>query len=353
MVSYDKCVVLAPMVRISELPTRMMALKYGADLVWGPEIVDHALISGTPATRIINQKLDCIDFVKAPRNQVLFRTFPTEKPRLVFQLGSGSPETAVQAAKLVAKDVAAIDLNCGCPKPFSTKGGMGSELLKDIDRLCSILSALVEEVGKPYKIGISAKIRVMPDEVETERIIRRICKTGIMGLTVHLRTIPMRPREPALRDRLARIVEICREEDVILLANGDVKNRDEAVELMRESGVNGVMIARGAEANPTCFRKGKDGGPLDSLVVARELVQLAREYDNALPNTKYILLRVLVDKSRTSEYKLCQQAKTYDDLFAALKIGNQTASPASERDRTDELPMAGTNRRNNPTALVA
>lgn len=40
MITYDKCIVLAPMVRIGELPTRMLSLKYGADLVWGPEIVD-------------------------------------------------------------------------------------------------------------------------------------------------------------------------------------------------------------------------------------------------------------------------------------------------------------------------
>lgn len=352
IISYDRCVVLAPMVRISELPTRLLALKYGADLVWGPEIVDHALVSGTPAKRIINEKLDCIDFVKSPKNQVIFRTFPTEKSRLVFQMGTGAPDTAVQAAKLVAGDVSAIDLNCGCPKPFSTKGGMGSELLKDVDRLCSILTALVEEVGKPYSIGISAKIRVMPDEEETERIIRRICKTGIIGLTVHLRTIPMRPREPALRERLAGIVKICREEGVTLLANGDVKDRDEALELMKISGANGVMIARGAEANPSCFRSKEDGGMLDSFVIAKELVSTAHDLDNPVPNTKYILLRILADKSKTKEYKDCQQAKSYDDLFKALRIGRNGPQTAKEnrKDLTQDIrPTKGVNK----TAIAA
>lgn len=352
MISYDKCVVLAPMVRISELPTRILALKYGADLVWGPEIVDHALISGTPAKRVVNEKLDCIDYVKMPKNQVIFRTYPTEKPRLVFQMGSGSPETAVQAAKLIAGDVAAIDLNCGCPKPFSTKGGMGSELLKDVDRLCSILTALVEEVGKPMQIGISAKIRVMPDEEETERIIRRICKTGIIGLTVHLRTIPMRPREPALRDRLARIVEICKEEKVILLANGDVKNRDEAEELMKNTGVNGVMIARGAEANPSCFRPKSLGGPGFTHTIGSELLHKAYELGNPFPNTKYILLRILSDSTKLPFYKHVQKASDYGEMFRAMIVPNYP-SLSSSANKESELSNARSRRRKNESAMAA
>ena len=119
--------------------------------------------------------------MKPPKNQVIFRTYPTEKSRLVFQMGSGSPETAVEAARLVANDVSAIDLNCGCPKHFSTSGGMGSALLSDVDRLVSILNALVTEIGKPFGIGISCKIRVLPSVEETETMVRRICQTGIIG----------------------------------------------------------------------------------------------------------------------------------------------------------------------------
>lgn len=245
-------------------------------------------------------------------------------------MGSGSPDTAVAAGKMIAEDVSAIDLNCGCPKPFSTKGGMGSALLSDVDRLCSILEALVKEVGEPFRIGISAKIRLLPDEADTEKMIRRICKTGIIGLTVHLRTIPMRPREPALRERLSGIVRICKEEGVTLLANGDVKDRDEAEELIQKTGVNGVMIARGAETNPSCFRNKSIGGPLDSMIIAKELVVNAREMDNPIPNTKYILLRILADKSRTQCYRLAQQSKTYEELYTALKIEQDTTTARFE-----------------------
>ncbi|WWD04601.1 hypothetical protein V865_002672 [Kwoniella europaea PYCC6329] len=51
----------------------------------------------------------------------IFSTHPIEKPYLIFQIGSSDPELAVKAAQIVQQDVSGIDLNCGCPKPFSTR----------------------------------------------------------------------------------------------------------------------------------------------------------------------------------------------------------------------------------------
>jgi len=177
--NYRNKIVLAPMVRIGELPTRLLALKYGADLVWGPETIDRAILG---CTRQINGKTGCIEYIKS--GKVVYRIHPTEQGRLVYQMGSASPELAVQAAKLVAADVAGVDLNCGCPKHFSIQGGMGAALLKDIPRLESILKALVEHVGRVYNIGISCKIRLLATDEETYDMVRRLCRTGIVGLTV-------------------------------------------------------------------------------------------------------------------------------------------------------------------------
>jgi len=176
---YRNKVVLAPMVRMGELPTRLLALKYGADLVWGPETIDRAILS---TERVVNDRTECIEYVKS--GKVIYRIHPSEQGRLVYQLGSGNAELAVEAAKVVAKDVAGIDLNCGCPKHFSIQGGMGAALLKDIPKLEGILKALVEKVGKAYDIGISCKIRLLATDDETHDMVRRLCRTGIIGLTV-------------------------------------------------------------------------------------------------------------------------------------------------------------------------
>jgi tRNA-dihydrouridine synthase 2 len=178
---YRNKVVLAPMVRIGELPTRLLALRHGADLVWGPETVDRAILG---SQRVVNDKTGCIEFTKS--GKVIYRLHPSEKGRLVYQLGSADARLAVEAATMVAKDVAGVDLNCGCPKHFSIQGGMGAALLKDIPRLEGILRALVEQVGKVYDIGISCKIRLLASDEETHDMVRCLCRTGIVGLTVFL-----------------------------------------------------------------------------------------------------------------------------------------------------------------------
>ncbi|GAA5861208.1 hypothetical protein JCM8547_008519 [Rhodosporidiobolus lusitaniae] len=150
---YHKGMHLAPMVRIGTLPVRLLSLEYGAELVWGPEIVDKAIIG---SERVVNEKTGVISYMKGGR--AIFECHPLEKPRLIFQLGSASPELAAQAVKVIEGDVAGVGLNCGCPKSFSLQGGMGAALLKDPERLCSILRALVASTDLP----IDAKIRLLP-----------------------------------------------------------------------------------------------------------------------------------------------------------------------------------------------
>jgi tRNA-dihydrouridine synthase 2 len=103
------------MVRASSLPFRSLAMKYGADYVYSEEIIDKRMIK---ASRIWNEKLQTIDYIVASENVIIFRTVPQEKPRLILQLGTASAETALQAALVVQDDVAAIDINMGCPKVF-------------------------------------------------------------------------------------------------------------------------------------------------------------------------------------------------------------------------------------------
>ncbi|QDS67911.1 hypothetical protein FKW77_008445 [Venturia effusa] len=306
-VDYRGKIVLAPMVRSGELPSRLMALKYGADLVWGPETVDKAMIGCTRHvcdrtstvywSRISSNAIRDPDQHPNKKESVIYRLHPTlEHKKLIFQIGTASPEHAVAAARLVAADVAGIDVNSGCPKPFSTSGGMGAALLKDPDRLCSILEALVEEIGKEFEIGISVKIRLLQDPADTEKLVRRLVKTGITGLTVHCRTTPMRPKERAIRGQLRMIADICREAGVACLMNGDVENRDQALELMKEYGVDGAMIATAAEKNSSVFRPESEGGKAHWREVVRAYMESAMSVDNRWGNTKFLLAQLIPGK---------------------------------------------------------
>ena len=257
------------------------------------------------------------------KESVIYRLHPErEKGKLIFQIGTATPALAVQAARLVAGDVAGIDVNSGCPKPFSTSGGMGAALLKDPDRLCSILEALVQEVGKPFGIGISVKIRILGTQDKTVALVRRLCQTGIHGLTVHCRTTPMRPRERAIRDQLKAIVETCHEAGISCVMNGDVENREQALQLMQDYGADGAMIATAAEKNPSVFRAKKDGGTAPWREVVREYVNEALSVDNRWANTKFLLSQLIPGKEEKSiniaqckSHEQVMQALGYDDLL--------------------------------------
>ena len=324
-VDYRGKVVLAPMVRSGELPSRLLALEYGADLVWGPETVDRSMIGTTSR---FNPRTGTLDFTRfssnAPkaatgprRESTIYRIHPEREGRsLIFQIGTASPETAVVAAKLVAPHVAGIDVNAGCPKPFSTTGGMGAALLQDPDRLASILAALVRDVGDVYEINISVKIRLLETPEKTAALVRKLCQTGIMGLTVHCRTTPMRPRERAIRDQLRMIGELCRESGVACLMNGDVKTKDEAVQLARDYGVDGGMIATAAEANPSCFRTTKGNGLLPWREVVYRYMEIALGVDNKWGNTKFLLSQLMPGK--VSAYQQVAMSKNYEEACQSL-----------------------------------
>jgi len=364
---YRGKVVLAPMVRSGELPSRLLALKYGADLVWGPETVDKSMI-GT--TKRFDPITSTIVFTRFPSNNcrpdqkesVIYRLHPTkEKGRLIFQIGTASPSLAVEASKLVASDVAGIDVNAGCPKPFSTSGGMGAALLQTPELLASILEALVKEIGEPYEIGISVKIRLLDTAEKTEALVKRLCSTGIIGLTVHCRTTPMRPRERAIRDQLRMIGSICREAGVACLMNGDVTNRDQALKLTDEYGVDGGMIATAAEANSSCFRTEAEGGLLPWREVVTEYMKYALAVENRWGNTKFLLSQLMPGKAEVA--KRCQQSKNnrqvceileLDDLYdqardvdERLGIADKTGQAIEKAKKKNQTAKAACSRSNN------
>ena len=131
--------ILAPMVRASTTPLRLLALSYGADLVYTEEIVDRSI---TTCDRIVNDRLNTIDYIRkmdsfspkvqrrmAARNElpVILRIVPSlERGRLIYQMGTGEADLALPSALYVQQDVDGIDINMGCPKKFSVSGGMVS-----------------------------------------------------------------------------------------------------------------------------------------------------------------------------------------------------------------------------------
>lgn len=313
-------------------------------------------------TRRFNETAGTIDWTrpasnKAPDAQesVIYRVHPDrESTKLVFQMGTSDPERAVQAARLVSGDVSGIDVNAGCPKPFSTSGGMGAALLRTPDKLCAILEALVRNITPEFEIGISVKIRILETPEETEALVRRLCATGITGLTVHCRTTPMRPRERAIRGQLRMIAEICREAGVACLMNGDVESRDEGLMLAHEFGADGAMIATAAERNPSCFRAEANGGILPWREVVEQYMRTAMAVDNKFGNTKFLVTHMIPGKDEC--HHPVTQSKTYTDICTILGLEHllkQAEETDTNRGLYQAKEKAAKKAKENSSALAA
>ena len=125
---------------------------------------------------------------------------------------------------------------------------------------------------------------MLPDSDRTIALVRQVCGTGISCLTIHCRTPSMRDREAALLHRLRELVDVAAEYGVPVVANGDCFGYGDGDRIREQTGVTSLMIARGAEANPTCFRP---DGPRDPIgYVIPTYLRLARTTAHSYSNVK-------------------------------------------------------------------
>ncbi|XP_062922891.1 tRNA-dihydrouridine(20) synthase [NAD(P)+]-like isoform X3 [Mobula hypostoma] len=307
---YRNKVILAPMVRVGTLPMRLLALDYGADIVYCEELIDLKMIQ---CRRVVNEALDTIDYV-ATDDRVVFRTCEREKNHVVFQMGTADAQRALTVAQLVENDVAGIDVNMGCPKEYSTKGGMGVALLSNPDKIEAILSTLVKGISKP----VTCKIRILPSLEDTINLVKRIERTGVAAVAVHGRRKEERPQHPVHCDVIKALSEAV---SIPVIANGgsqEIIKDYEGIEAFRwATNASSVMIARAAMWNPSIFRK---EGLLPAEKVLKEYLTYAIRYDSHYSNTKYCLCQMLRDKLESAQGKKLHAAQSSEEICEAFEM---------------------------------
>ena len=162
------------------------------------------------------------------------------------QIFDNKPYAASEAAKL-AEDAGAflIDINMGCPvKKISKKGG-GSALIKD--RLLAI--ELVKKVSKAVQIPVTVKTRLGWDNKEEniEEFLLNLQDSGVKMITIHGRT---RKEGFSGRSDWEMIGKIKKLLDIPVIANGDIKNPKDALNCLKQTNADGLMIGRGILGSP-------------------------------------------------------------------------------------------------------
>lgn len=153
----------------------------------------------------------------------------------------------------VENDVAAIDINMGCPKEFSVKGGMGIALLNNAENAKKILKTLVDGLTIP----VTCKIRIFPDIERTISLVKEFEAIGISAIAVHGRTRQERPQHKVHADMIRKVTENL---NIPVIANGgsnEIKAHDDIFKFKENSGASSVMVARAAQWNPSIFQNGR------------------------------------------------------------------------------------------------
>jgi tRNA-dihydrouridine synthase B len=215
-----------------------------------------------------------------PKSKRQMRFFDEERPFAV-QIFGGQPERMRMAAEM-AEEVGAdiLDINCGCPAPKVVKHGGGSGLLRDYARLESIL----KEIKKAIKIPLTIKIRAgyydhTINAVETAKLAEAC---GVEHIALHGRTKEQGYKGLADWDLVRQIKEVV---SVPVSGSGDVVSVEGAFARWRETGCDGILIGRGAMANPWIFRQ------IEDAIHGREIFQPKLEEKQAVLLEYFNMLR--------------------------------------------------------------
>ncbi len=179
--------------------------------------------------------------------------FSADEQPMVAQIWGTNPEHyAFMARELAARGFAGIDINMGCPVRDVVKTGACSALIENPE-LAAQLIAAAKQGGLP----VSVKTRIGFKTKKTEEWLGFLLKQDIAALIVHGRTQKEMSTPPADWDEIVKAVKL-RDKiapQTLIIGNGDVQNRAEGLERIKQTGVDGVMIGRGVFTNPFCFEE--------------------------------------------------------------------------------------------------
>jgi len=228
----DNPVIPAPMAGVTDLPYRRILKAMGAGLVCGEMVSAQALVYGNART------LD------------LLRVCPEERP-ISLQLFGSDPEVMAEAAKTL-KDypIDIIDLNMGCPVPKVVKNSEGSALLKDLPRAQSIIQAVSVAAERPVTVKMRAGWE-RGKEVAPELAVLAE-QAGAAAVAVHGRFREDFYSGVADWDVIKRVKAAVR---IPVIGNGDLTSAESALEMMAQTGCDGVMVGRGVMGNPWLIRE--------------------------------------------------------------------------------------------------
>jgi nifR3 family TIM-barrel protein len=222
----------------SDYPMRRLARRYGATYTLSEARLDRLIIQ--PGRK---------------RKQIL--DVPQDDHPVGAQLLGAEPDEVARAAGTLAEagfDV--IDINFGCPVRKVLGRHRGGFLLSEPDRALSIVRSVFQVVGSTHPVTV--KMRRGTDDSPQARqdffgILDGAFEAGVSAITVHPRTVKQRYVGPSDWSFFAQVKEYAK--DRVILGSGDLFSAEACLRMLRQTGVDGVTLARGCIGNPWIFEE--------------------------------------------------------------------------------------------------